>query len=89
MRRHRQLLTLNKLLEEDMKNLKETDFMGPTTRAEWNYRKRLTESAATSGGQQYFRQNKPTFDFSSFDEILQRKKSDQLKIAKSLFGRSN
>ena len=69
-------MKLNELLEDDMRNLKETDFMGPTTRAEWNRRykdqgRRLME--------------KKTYDFKSFDEILQQPKSEQLNIARNLF----
>ena len=81
-RRHRELLRLNEILEEDLRNLKETDFMGPTTRAEYNYRKRQAESA----NEKKLRKKKPFFDFSSFNDILKERKSDQLKIAKSLFG---
>ena len=75
-------MRLNEILEDDLRNLKETDFMGPTTRAEYNYRKKLAEEKKGN----FFRWTKPTYDFSSFDEILTKRKSDQLKIAKSMFG---
>jgi hypothetical protein len=74
-------MRLNDLLEEDLRTLKETDFMGPTTRAEWNRRKLL---AASPEEQKLGK--KPKFDFSHFDEILQERKSDQLKIARNKFG---
>ena len=35
-------MRLNELLEEDLRTLKETDFMGPTTRAEFNRKKALS-----------------------------------------------
>ena len=73
---------LNEFLEEDLRNLKETDFMGPTTRAEYNFRK----SQAESKEERMLRKSKPEFDFSNFDNILKQRKSDQLKLAKSLFG---
>lgn len=86
MNTHRHLLKLNEILDEDLKNLKETDFMGPTTRAEWNYRKMLKEQGTdTDGGKSKLRQKKASYDFSSFDEILQQKKTDQLKIARNMF----
>ncbi len=81
--RHRELMRLNELMEDDMRNLKETDFMGPTTRAEWNYRKALAEG---NQDQANLRNKRPAYDFSSFDDILKQRKSDQLKIAKSMFG---
>ena len=74
-------MRLNDLLEEDLKHLKETDFMGPTTRAEFNRRKAL--AGPTKEERKLGKDVK--FDFSSFDEILQERKSDQLKIARSMF----
>mmetsp|Transcript_18541 Transcript_18541/g.21397 ORF Transcript_18541/g.21397 Transcript_18541/m.21397 type:complete len:712 (+) Transcript_18541:74-2209(+) len=84
MRRHRQLMIMNEKLEEDLLILTETDFMGPTTRAEFNYRKSLSADP-----EEERKLNKEVkFDFSSFDEILQKKKSEQLKIARSLYHRA-
>lgn len=73
---------MNERLEEDLRTLKETDLMGPNTRAEFNRRKRL------HGDLQEERHlgKPPKFDFSNFDEILQERKSDQLKIARAKFG---
>ena len=76
-------MRMNELLEEDLRNLKETDFMGPTTREEFNYRKKV---AAENSGETNLREGKPVFDFGKFDDILKKRKSDQLKIAKSMFG---
>jgi len=80
-RRYRELMRLNELLEEDLRTLKETDLMGPTTRAEFNRRKRLTtnpeEVRKLSKGVKK--------DFLNFDEILKERKSDQLNIARSMF----
>jgi hypothetical protein len=75
-------MRLNDLLEEDLRTLKETDFMGPTTRAEWNRRKLL----AASPEEEQKLDKKSKFDFSHFDKILQERKSDQLKIARNKFG---
>ena len=69
-------MRLNELLEDDMRNLKETDFMGPTTRAEWNRRHK-------DQGRKLMEEK--SYDFSSFDEILQQSKEEQLKIARNLF----
>ena len=77
-------MRLNDLLEDDLRNLKETDLMGPTTRAEYNRRKKLT--AGPSGNSEERKLRKPSYDFSSFDEILQQKKSEQLKIMRNMFG---
>lgn len=76
---------MNERLEEDMRNLKETDFMGPTTREEWNLRKK--QGGGSDEDHNFLRKQKTAFDFSSFDQILNERKSDQLKIAKSMFGR--
>ena len=62
-------MRLNDLLEDDLRNLKETYLMCPTTRIE--YKRKL---------------RKASYDFSSFDEILQQKKSEQLKIMRNMFG---
>jgi hypothetical protein len=75
-------MKLNEKLEEDLRTQKETDIMGPTTRAEYNRRKKLSakpeeERNLRKGGK---------FDFSNFDEILQERKADQLEIARRNFG---
>mmetsp|Transcript_19270 Transcript_19270/g.28393 ORF Transcript_19270/g.28393 Transcript_19270/m.28393 type:complete len:689 (+) Transcript_19270:122-2188(+) len=81
-RKFRQLIIMEERLEEDLRTLKETDLMGPTTRAEFNRRKRLTtnpeEVRKLSKGVKK--------DFLNFDEILKERKSDQLNIARSMFG---
>jgi len=38
-RRHLEMTRLNDILEEDLRNLKDTDIMGPMTRMEYNFRK--------------------------------------------------
>jgi len=79
-RRYRELMRLNDLLEEDLRNLKETDLMGPTTRAEFNRRKKAAGPSVSSEERKLGK-----YDFSKFDEILQQRKSEQLKIARSMF----
>ena len=78
-------MRLNDLLEDDLRNLKETDLMGPTTRAEYNRRKKLTTSGPSVNSEER-KLRKPSYDFSSFDEILQQRKSEQLKIMRNTFG---
>lgn len=72
---------MNERMEEDLRTLKETDLMGPNTRAEYNRRKRLQEDFQE---ERHLRKT-PKFDFSNFDEILQERKSEQLKIARAKF----
>ena len=75
-------MIMNEKLEEDLRTLKETDLMGPTTRAEFNRRKKFSADP-----EEERKLNKGAkFDFSNFDQILKEKKSDQLKIARSMFG---
>ena len=75
-------MIMNEKLEEDLRTLKETDLMGPTTRAEFNRRKKLSADP-----EEERKLNKGAkFDFSNFDQILKEKKSDQLNIARSMFG---
>ena len=74
---------MNERLEEDLRTLKETDLMGPTTRAEFNRRKRLLADPVE---EERHLGKQPKYDFSNFDEILQERKSDQLKIARAMFG---
>ena len=76
-------MRLNDLLEDDLKNLKETDFMGPTTRAEWNRRKKAA-GPSVSEERKLFREK--SYDFSNFDEILKERKSEQLRIMRKMFG---
>ena len=77
-------MIMNEKLEEDLRTLKETDLMGPTTRAEFNRRKKL--SADPEEERKLNKKRGKKFDFSNFNKILQEKKSDQLKIARSMFG---
>ncbi len=80
-------MRLNALLEEDLKILKETDFMGPTTRAEWNRRKRLQDAADPTVSSQDRRLVKEALkDFTNFDEIRALPKPEQLKIMRNVFG---
>lgn len=74
---------MNERLEEDLLTLKETDLMGPTTRAEFNRRKLIS---ADPEQEDRYLGKRPKSDFSNFDEILQERKSDQLKIARDKFG---
>ncbi len=80
-------MRLNELLEEDLKNLKETDFMGPATRAEFNRRKRLQVAAdptVTSEGRKLIKD--ALKDFTNFDEIRALPKTEQLQIMRNVFG---
>lgn len=52
-RRHRDLVRLSELLEEDLRNLKETDLMGPWTRAEFNRRKLATADPSEQKSKKY------------------------------------
>ena len=75
-------MRLNDLLEEDLRTLKETDFMGPATRAEFNRRKALASGPVTSRERNLARQK---YSISSVDEILQKPKAEQLDIMRKLF----
>ncbi len=80
-------MRLNELLEEDLKNLKETDFMGPATRAEFNRRRKaktVSDPTVTSEGRKLIKE--ALKDFSNFDEILQLPKTEQLEIMRNVFG---
>ena len=79
-------MKLNELLEEDLRTLKETDFMGPTTRAEYNRRKMLAAGGADGKDRNLRKEAKVKYNFEKFDDILKQKKSDQLKIARQMFG---
>jgi hypothetical protein len=83
MRKYRELMRLNDLLEEDLRTLKETDLMGPTTRAEFNRRKKAA-GPPVSEERKMIREK--SYDFSNIDEILQQRKSDQLRIMRKKFG---
>jgi len=76
-------MRLNDILEEDLRMLKETDFMGPTTRAEFNRRK--AEDSDLSISDRERRRLKKTYGSSSLDRILEQPKSEQLKIMRVLF----
>ena len=76
-------MRLNDLLEEDLRVLKETDFMGPTTRAEFNRRKAAEPHPSISDSAR--RRLQATYDSSSLDQILQQPKSEQLRIMRVLF----
>ena len=75
-------MRLNELMEEDLRTLKETDFMGPTTRAEYNRRKKLT---ADPEKERELRKG-VNYEFSNFEDIKKESKADQLEIARALFG---
>ena len=77
-------MRLNDLLEDDLRNLKETDLMGPTTRAEFNRRKKTAGPSISSEERKLIREK--SYDFSNIDEILRQRKSDQLRIMRKKFG---
>uniref|UniRef100_A0A7S3Q3S8 PA14 domain-containing protein n=1 Tax=Chaetoceros debilis TaxID=122233 RepID=A0A7S3Q3S8_9STRA len=72
-RKFRQLIIMEERLEEDLRTLKETHFVGQTTRTEFNRRKALS----TDPEEERKLGREAKFDFSHFDEILQERKSDQ------------
>ena len=74
---------MNEHLEEDLRTLKETDLMGPSTKAEFNRRKQISADPVQKDR---YLGKRPKFDFSNFDEILQERKTEQLKIARARFG---
>lgn len=67
MMRHRNLIRLNDLLEEDLRNLKETDLMGPWTRAEFNKRKEAAANPSVS------QQHSKKHNFAMLDQMLAEK----------------
>ena len=77
-------MRLNDLLEDDLRTLKETDLMGPTTRAEFNRRKKAAGPSISSEERKLIREK--SYDFSNIDEILRQRKSDQLRIMRKKFG---
>mgnify|MGYP003324445817 CR=1 FL=1 len=73
------------ILEEEQKNLKETDIMGPRTRVEFNRRKKTAGSSVGNEEAVHKQRISREYDFSSFDRILQLSKVEQLRIARSMF----
>lgn len=87
MARFRELVRLNNLLEEDLRTLKETDFMGPTTRAEWNRRRKNSgtlDPTVTSEERKLLKG--ATNDFTNMEQIQNLPKTEQLRLMKSVFG---
>lgn len=76
--RYRELLRLEEIFEEDLRKLKETDIMGPKTRAEFNRRKLLREGADPSMQDR----NLKKFDFSKMDQVLFQRKLEQMQALK-------
>jgi len=73
MHRFRNLMKLNEKLEEDLRTLKETDLMGPATRAEFERRKNMDLDPAE---RERKLKNKP--DFSKLDKVLAQRRYEQL-----------
>ncbi len=84
MRRYRELMRINDLLEQDLRTLKETDFMGPTTRAEFNRRKAAEPVDPISKRER--KMVKAKYDYTKLDEIRKQPKSEQLRIMRVLLG---
>ena len=74
-------MRMNDLLEEDLKILKETDFMGPTTRAEFNRRKQVADGPRASEVRSLVKTSPP-----KIDDIRKKPKSEQLDIMRQMFG---
>jgi len=72
-RKYRNLMRTNELLEEDLRTLKETDLMGPTTRAEFNRRKNANLNPAERE-----RKLKNKMDFTKLDKILFQRRYEQM-----------
>jgi len=77
-KRFRDLMIMNEHLERDLENLKETDIMGPSTRAEYNRRKMLAAAAADPSVLEQ-KQNLQKFDFSKMDQVLLQRRQEQMK----------
>ena len=77
-------MRVNDLLEEDLRTLKETDIMGPTTRAEYNRRKEAAQDDSVNNQER--KMVKEKYDFSKFDQILKQRKLEQLNKLKNTFG---
>ncbi len=60
--------------------------MGPTTRAEFNRRQKAAAASTGRSEERKLDKRAPVYEFSNFDEILHKKKSEQLEVARSLFG---
>ena len=63
--------------------------MGPTTRAQWNRRQALKAQAGmtdTAAEERILGKAPKIEDFKSFDDITKRSKSEQLRIARHVFG---
>ena len=86
MTRHRELMRLNDILEEELKNLKETDIMGPRTRMEFNRRKKAAGSSVGNEEAVHKQRMSKAYNFTSIDKILRLQKEDQLRIARDMFG---
>jgi hypothetical protein len=79
--RYRELLRLEEIFEEDLRTLKETDIMGPKTRAEFNRRKLLREGGDPTGQERHLKK----FDFSKMDQVLFQRKLQQMQAMKKQF----
>ena len=80
-------MRLNDLLEEDLRTLKETDFMGPTTRAEFNRRKNAASGpSANTRSEDQKSIERVVSDPSVLDNIRQQPTSEQLRIMRVVFG---
>jgi len=64
-RRYRDVMKRNDMLEKDLRNLKETDIMGPWTRTEFNKRKETATNPSFSQ-----QQKSKIYNFAMFDGIL-------------------
>jgi hypothetical protein len=75
-------MILNELLEDDLQTLKESNFVDPLTKAEFN---RIYLLIASLEWERKLGKG-AKFHFSKFDENFQEYKSDQLKIVRSKYG---
>ena len=74
---------------DDLRKLKETDFMGPRTRAMYNKRKALKGKVVPPTAAQQRKldgEEEGKFDFSKLDQLLYQRRLDQMKNMGGMFG---
>ena len=78
-------MILNDRMEEDLRTLKETDFMGPKTRAEFNKRQKAAGIRPTVD-RKLRKSLLKKYDPSKLEFIRKMRKSEQLEIMRNMFG---
>ena len=73
-------------IEDDIRNLKETDFMGPRTRAAYNRMKYGSDKQSQRSSQQRKLEQVENYDFSKLDEYLHQQRLQKMRYSKGMFG---